>query len=185
MSVLDPDLAEPIRETIETVERLDVEGDGARLKLGTVGVETETLENYRAVARTRGFSFETDEPADKPGGTDAGPRPLEYFLAGLAFCHQAQIVRNALLAGIEVEGLELAVEANVDPRGGRGVGDVPSGFAGDEIRVTVRLETPADPETVAEVVGRADEQCHARGALSRPMAFDDELVVNGEVVDRD
>lgn len=183
MSILDSELEGEIRETIRTIERLDTDGDGARIKLGTVGVETETVENYRATARTRGFSFETDEPETKPGGTDAGPRPLEYFLAGVAFCHQAQVVRNAILAGVDLDSLEVEIEANVDPRGGRGIAGVSPGFVEDEIRTTIRVETPAGPESVAEVIERADAQCHARGSLSRPMSFDDELVVNGEAVD--
>lgn len=54
---------------------------GAKISFRAVA---RILENVHLEARVRGHRLECDEPAER-GGTNRGPAPLDYFLAGAAF----------------------------------------------------------------------------------------------------
>jgi len=135
MSLVDTSLQERLRRRIERLR------DARELKHGHPQVETGTIRNYHARARADGFSFDADEPVSKVGGTGTAPRPLRYFLAGVAFCLQAQYVRNAISMGIELDELSVDVKGEIDRRGGLGLRDDPADFEGIEYTTTLRTES--------------------------------------------
>lgn len=172
--VLDWDLQPAVWEEIETLRSTD------HIPMGDNDVMTELVSNFYGRARARDFSFESDEPASLAGGSNQGPRPLEYFLAGFTFCQQVIYAKNALATGIEIENLSIEANGQVDPRGVLGVGDVEPGFLDDTISYTTHIESEADPEEVAELVDLAENHCPAHRALRAPTTFDREIRLNGE-----
>ena len=91
----------------------------------------------------RSFRLVVDEPAAL-GGQDTAPNPVEYLAAGLCGCITAGIVTNAAMFGVEVEGLEVTVDADINVLGLFGIDrSVPSHC--NRITYTVKLngENPA------------------------------------------
>lgn len=172
--VVDWDLQEAVWDEIETLRGAD------RVPVGENAVTAELVENFHGRAEARTFDFESDEPATMAGGRDRGPRPLEYFLAGFAFCQQVIYAKNSLATGIEIDGLEIDVNGDVDPRGVLGVEGASPGFVDDEIEYTTHIESPAHPDEVRELVELAERHCPAHAALRKPMSFDRDIVLNGE-----
>lgn len=172
--VLDWELQDAVIDEIATLR------DATRVSVGNNDVETELVENYHGRANARQFTFESDEPGTMAGGENRGPRPLEYFLAGFAFCQQVIYAKNALATGIEVADLSLEVHGDVDPRGVLGVADADPGFVDDEIRYTTYIESPASEAEVRELVDLAEHHCPAHASLRDSMNFDRTIVLNGE-----
>ncbi|HYB31190.1 MAG TPA: OsmC family protein [Solirubrobacteraceae bacterium] len=105
----------------------------------------------------RHHSVKVDEP-DALGGEDLGANPVEHALIALASCQAITYRFWAAKLGIELEGLEITAEGDLDVRGFFGFDDgVRPGFTG------VRLEiTPAGPETAAryqELADAVDAHC--------------------------
>jgi uncharacterized OsmC-like protein len=171
MSLIDTTLRERLNRRIEGLQ------DAREIKPGHPSVETETLSNYHARAHADGFTFDADEPVSKVGGTGTAPRPLRYFLAGFAFCLQAQYVRNAIRMGIELDELAVDVESEIDRRGGLGFRDEPADF--ESIGYTTTLRTDAPDAEVRELVERAEACCYVHGTLSKAVDLDGTTVVNG------
>lgn len=177
MSILDHDLREAVQAEVDRMRNAD------RVPKSPNEAETEVVENFYAKVRARDFTFESDEPARKVGGSDRGPRPLEYFLAGLNLCQQAIYVQNSLEQGLDLDALSISVSGDVDPRGTVGIGDVPPGFVDDTIEYTTNIETNEDRETIAELVKHVEHHCPAHATLRTPMSFDRDIVVNGTKLD--
>ena len=175
--VLDWELQDAVIDEITTLR------DADRVPTGNNDVETELLENYYGRATARSFSFEADEPATMAGGENRGPRPLEYFLAGFAFCQQVIYAKNALATGIEFTDLSMEVHGDVDPRGVLGVQGASPGFVDDELQYTTYIESPASESEVRELVELAERHCPAHASLRGGMDFDRTIVHNGEPLD--
>ncbi|WP_435067412.1 OsmC-related (seleno)protein [Haloplanus sp. C73] len=171
MSLVDTTLQDRLARRIEGLRT------ARELKPGHPSVATETIRNYHARAHADGFVFDADEPVSKIGGTGTAPRPLRYFLAGFAFCLQAQYVRNAIRMGVELDELSVDVESEIDRRGGLGLRDDPADF--ESIAYTTTLETDADRETVRELVDAAETCCYVHGTLSAAVDLTGTTVVNG------
>ncbi|WP_251341774.1 OsmC family protein [Haloplanus halophilus] len=171
MSVVDTTLQERLTRRIEGLR------NAGELKPGRPSVETETLRNYHARARADGFVFDADEPVSKVGGTGRAPRPLRYFLAGFAFCLQAQYVRNAVRMGIDLDELAVDVDGEIDRRGGLGLREAPADF--ERIGYTTTLRTDASEERVRDLVDAAESRCYVHGTLSAALPLDGTTVLNG------
>lgn len=170
--VLDMALRDGVEREIERMR------NAKRVKLADNRASTELVENLHGRATAREFTFDSDEPAHVTGGEDRGPRPLEYFLAGWAFCQQVQYARNALLAGTPLDGLELSVSGDVDPTDF--LDDDPSAFADDELRLTAHIESDASRAEVRDLVRQAQSDCYAHGSLEREMTLKTDVYLNDD-----
>jgi uncharacterized OsmC-like protein len=138
-----------------------------QVDLGTVGALVQVIQQHPAEARTTwaavvdwtgGFRSEarvrsfapiaSDEPATLGGG-DTAPNPVEQLLAALGNCLAVGYAANASVAGIEIRGLRIAVDGDIDLRTFLGLGGGHAGFSA--IRVSVDLDTGADETAVAEL----------------------------------
>lgn len=142
-------------------------------------VTTEVIRGFYGKAETRGFEFFSDEP-EVGGGKNKGPRPLEYFLAGFAFCQQVQYVKYAALRDLKIENVEMDVKGYVDQRGILDIGDVESGFK--NIKYEVKLETDESIETVKNLVEKVEDVCPAHAALKKSTELRRKIIVNGEEI---
>jgi uncharacterized OsmC-like protein len=176
MSLVDTTLQARLNRRIDGLRR------ARALKPGRPSVTTATLRNYHARARADGFVFDADEPVSKVGGTGTAPRPLRYFLAGFAFCLQAQYVRNAIRMGIGLDELAVDVESEIDRRGGLGLREDPADF--EAISYTTTLRTDADESAVRDLVDAAESCCYVHGTLSKAVTLDGTTVLNGSALDR-
>ena len=106
---------------------------------------------------SRQHSVKVDEPPTL-GGKDAGANPVEHALIALASCQAITYRFWAEKLGIELEGLEVTAEGDLDVRGFFGFDEsVRPGFT------AVRLEiTPSGPESAEryqELAEAVDAHC--------------------------
>ncbi|HEX6418278.1 MAG TPA: OsmC family protein [Acidimicrobiales bacterium] len=135
-----------------------------------------TVDTFFGVGEERSHDKVTVLDADHPAvlvGTDKGPTPVEYVLAGLAACLTAGIGNIAAARGVELTKVESTVEGDIDLQGILGLSDqVRNGFEG--IRVSFSIEGKASEEQLRRVV----EQSRSRSAVY-------DIVTNGVPVSVD
>jgi uncharacterized OsmC-like protein len=111
----------------------------------------------------RAFTFRTDWPPEV-GGRDTGPSPGEAILGALGGCVAMTYITKAATRGVDIEELEVAIEATVDLRGVFELDTVRAGLAGAS--VTIRVQSDADDAVLDEL----------RLAVTRASAVFDSLV---------
>ena len=124
---------------------------------------------------TRGHSVKVDEPAAL-GGEDLGANPVEHALIALASCQAITYRFWAVRLGIELEGLEVSAEGDLDVRGFLGFDDqVRPGFT------AVRLEvTPLGPESAEryeQLAHAVDAHCPVLDLFANPTPVERKLAV--------
>ncbi|ATY85115.1 peroxiredoxin [Kyrpidia spormannii] len=120
-------------------------------------------DRVRSSARIRGHEVTIDEPAVL-GGTDLGPNPVELVLAALGGCLNVLITSLAPRHGVEVRGVEIRVEGDLDPDGFQEKQpNVRPGF--QEIRYQVHVESPSAPELVRELLAHVERVCPVKDTL--------------------
>lgn len=103
--------------------------------------------------RTEPFIVDADEPPVLLGHNIA-PNAGEYLLHALAACVTGTIAYHAAARGIALDGLECAVDGDVDLRGFLGLdGTVRPGF--QQIRVAITASGEFDDSQFAELAGLA------------------------------
>jgi uncharacterized OsmC-like protein len=110
----------------------------------------EELESAGDVT-ARTFTFRTDWPPEA-GGRDSGPAPGELILAALGSCLASTYVVQATTRGIDIDELEVTLEAWVDFRGQFELAPVRPGLGG--VRATVSVRSEADDDAL-EALGQA------------------------------
>jgi len=105
-----------------------------------------------------------DEP-EKLGGTDQGPNPLEYMLAGLAGCINATGHMVAKELGFEIRDLSIDIMGELNPARfmGRPTADR-SGFT--VVKVEVRLEADVNDETRQDWIESVESRCPVSDTIS-------------------
>lgn len=78
------------------------------------------------------------------GGAASGPSPGWLLRAALASCTATAIAMRAALQGIELRGLEVSVNGDVDIRAAVGIEDVSLAMSG--IRMTIKIRSENAPE---------------------------------------
>ncbi len=117
--------------------------------------------------RVRGHRFSVDEPADL-GGSDLAANPVELALSALGSCQAITYRVWADKLGIELEGVRVDVEGDLDVRGFFGFVDgVRPGY--NDVRVTVTLTGPESDETYARLTGQVDAHCPVLDIFAAPV----------------
>lgn len=103
---------------------------------------------FRSSSKVRDFEpVASDEPAGL-GGTDTAANPVEQLLGALGNCLAVGYAANATAAGITIDKLTIDLEGDVNLKTFLGLDA--GGNAGYEgIRVTVNLDSDADPDQLA------------------------------------
>ncbi|GAB3417274.1 OsmC family protein [Haloparvum alkalitolerans] len=121
----------------------------------SVTAEGET--SSRTTVSVRDFEFVVDEPT-AVGGTNEGPTPVEYLLGAWAGCLNLTAHNVAADRGVEIEGIELGLEGDLDPRKfAHGSDGARAGF--QEIRVEVKLAADGDDEALDGFAAEVEERC--------------------------
>jgi uncharacterized OsmC-like protein len=140
-------------------------------------VKSKALHDLQFRATVEGHSFISDE-RESAGGSDAGPAPLRYFLAGVMMCHHVWCVKSAALADVRLDRLEGEISgylAHGDGTQSRG------GF--ERVTVTVTVDSPGSVEDVKKIVDQASARCAAFVTLARGARIELTLLHNGQKTD--
>lgn len=119
-------------------------------------------------------------PMDEPeglGGTGTAPNMVEQVLGAYGCCLITGYVAQAGLRGIELKGVDVEVEGDIDLRGFFGLSEeVSPGYS--EVRTRVKLDAPgATPEQIKEIHDAVHATSPVGNALSRPVQLKTELIV--------
>ncbi len=96
------------------------------------------------------FTLDNAEPPVLLGGGTA-PNPVEYILHALAGCLTTTMVYHAAARGVSLTSVSSELEGDLDLRGFLGLDEtVRKGFS--TVRVTMRVESEADVETLESLV---------------------------------
>jgi putative redox protein len=140
---------------------------------GAERVDLRRVDHLQFEARKRDFVFYIDEPAER-GGTDKGPNPLAYFIAGAASCLMNQYATLAISRDIPLGDMELTARGHFDRR---------LGGAFEEIYYDLRLESPASEEVILDLSKEAERMCYAHNTLKRAgVKMVTNLFLNGKSV---
>ena len=162
-----------ITATIEANEQaIAAEPGNARVVFRTEGALTGPT-HVKLTAREH--AIEVDEPAAL-AGEDAHANPVEYALASLASCQAITYRFWAAKLGIQLDGLEIAAEGDLDLHGFFGLEDgVRPGFTG--IRLDVTPLGPEPPARYRELADAVDAHCPVLDLFANPTAIERRLAV--------
>jgi uncharacterized OsmC-like protein len=128
------------------------------------GATDEVEQAGEVTART--FTFRTDWPPEL-GGRDSGPSPGETLLAALGGCVAQTYITKAAVRGVDIDELEVAIEATVDLRGVFELDAVRAGLAGAV--VTVRVRSGAGDAVLAELGRTVTRASAVYDSLTHPV----------------
>jgi uncharacterized OsmC-like protein len=148
------------RENMETMRRQPEAGaitirtrhrwqNGAEIEGASDGIELADGKLERGH-----HHFHTDFPREM-GGRDSGPAPGETLLAALAGCIGSAYAASAAAQGVEIDEMEVDIDADVDLRGSYGIGSIPARPSG--IAVTLRIRSDAERSDL-EALGEASKR---------------------------
>lgn len=136
--------------------------------------ENQHIETFKATAEGRGWptkvsitdtewTLQMDEPVED-GGSNKGANPMQYFIASIAGCQneQAQVVAEEL--SIDVAGIDIQLEIDLDLAGFMGNTEHSDG-AYKEIRLQAVVQGSVTEEQIKELGIRVDKRCPILGLL--------------------
>jgi len=160
-------------ETIRDHVRKRHEANDETFLFGAERVDLRRVDHLKVEARKSHFVFYADEPAER-GGTDQGPNPLAYFIAGAASCLMNQFLTDAIYRGVKLEGVELSA---------RGHFDRTMGGSFKEIIYDLRLTSPASKESILSLAKEAEGMCYAHQTLKKAgVNMTTNILLNGEQI---
>ena len=129
--------------------------------------DSQQVQGLQSKTKIRQFTLTIDEP-ESLGGTDTGPNPVELILGALASCQEITYRAFAEALDIPLDRVSVKIEGDIDLRGFFAVDDnVRAGFK--DIRGTVELDSPASPETLAQLKKIVDAHCPVLDILQAPV----------------
>ncbi len=117
--------------------------------------------------------FEVDNPTFMGGGGSL-PGPMHYCFFGLASCYTGIFATMAAMLGIELKKVKTRVEADINFSRMFALGDQP---AIEEVRVFLKVVSPASPEKIREAEKMAQERCPVVFTLLNPIKFTPSLEI--------
>ena len=114
---------------------------------------------------------------EKYGGTNEGPNPGVYGRAALASCLALGYAMWAARLNVQIDALEIEVQADYDVRGELGVNDeVRPGYS--QIRYIVNVSSPASPEEIERWLDVADRYSSWRDNIANAVPVVSERRIN-------
>jgi uncharacterized OsmC-like protein len=138
-------------------------------------VDGELTGPTEVALRARGHEITVDEPPAL-GGSDRGANPVEHALIALASCQAIAYRFWAAKLDIELEGIDVVTEGDLDLRGFLGLDDtVRAGFTG--VRIKVTPVGPESPERYQELADAVDAHCPVLDLFSHETPIERRLAV--------
>ncbi|MEA2641359.1 MAG: hypothetical protein QOF51_2753 [Chloroflexota bacterium] len=159
-------------ETVEAAVDAGQSGSMTRPRLGTIRVDVTRLAQKRleAVYKSgdRAFEIEIDEPEER-GGTNEGPSPLGFFVAGTASCLLMQYVNVLQERPLPVESMKILARAHND-REARIFTDMV---------FQVSLTGPISAAEAEALARDASQRCFVENTLDKVIPLTTEVELNG------
>jgi uncharacterized OsmC-like protein len=102
---------------------------------------------------------------EKSGGGNEAPSPGVYGRAALGSCMAMTYALWAAKLGVELESIEVVVDADFDAGALYGIGNAPPGYTG--VRCSVHVRTRASEDEVHRVLDEADRHSPYVDVFSR------------------
>ena len=123
--------------------------------LGTMKSTTRLEDGMRCISTCGDWKIELDEP-ESVGGDGSAPSPGVYALAAISGCLAMCIKNFAVIDGLEIDAVNVDIEADYDEHNAYGLKPVPpAGYTG--FRIDIELESDAPEDQLQEIVGKAME----------------------------
>jgi uncharacterized OsmC-like protein len=117
----------------------------------------------------------TADVGKQQGGNDEGPGPGIFYRASLGSCLAIGYATWAAYMGVEINDLEVEVEADVDARGNYGVENAEPGYRG--MRYTVTIDSPAPEKEIHKMIKMADDHSPILANFRKPMEIERKIKV--------
>ena len=120
------------------------------------------------------FKMKVDEPVTMPGGTNAGPNPLDLFCASLGTCQEITYKLYATVMDIPLASVSADVAANINLSGFVGVGEK---VGMSNVDVTIKLDAPGvSDDQLQNLKNAVDAHCPLVSTISKPLELTTEIV---------
>lgn len=165
-------IADALAHPLRLVERGTGDGESGMVREHDVAATDARMATARstrgmqATVRSRQFEWRVDEPTDR-GGEDTGPTPVESFLGSLASCLALSVRTVADRRDIRLHDID--VTADGEPDDGRL----------ERIQLSVALDSPADRESLEQVVETAERVCFVNNVVDEDIEREIDLEVTG------
>lgn len=123
---------------------------------------------------------EADQPTGQGGG-GTRPGPMLYCLYGLASCYTATFATIAAMMGVELKGVRVAVESDVNFAPVFGLSEEADAAAGSDIgiiervRVALSVESEAPRQQIEEIEALAAQRCPGVFCMANAIPFETRL----------
>jgi putative redox protein len=127
--------------------------------------QLETIEQLGQPIQRR-FTLPGDHPPELLGH-DYGPSSVETLMAALGSCIAGTYAKEATARGIDIDGIDIELEAKVDLNGFLQLAPVRPGPSG--IRAKVRVKSGTDDVTLTELCEATKKASPVYDALTNPV----------------
>ncbi len=181
MTLLDT-VSVPSVEAAERAERLTSAGTAWGERIAADAANAQLTYRVKAVGEgavatriTVGkHEFVVDEPAAL-AGDDVAASPVEYALGALLSCQVVVYRLYAHALGIQVDGIEVLAEGDLDARRLFGIDErVRAGFG--DVRLEVRIDGPEPLERYEELKAAVDAHCPVLDLFENPTPVSTRIV---------
>jgi uncharacterized OsmC-like protein len=170
--------ATTIRETFERTAKM-LARKPSRGHLSAV-TKARITDGVRCEIEEGSWKLAADLPV-KAGGDDTAPTPGMLGRGALASCLAIAISMWAARANIQIDALEVEVQADFDARGQYGVGeDIAAGY--QEVRYVIAIDSPAPEDDVVRLLETAERHSPYVDVFGRGQSMRRILRLNGRDV---
>jgi len=136
------------------------------MSLLNFAIQGENENPTKLLVNSRQFKLIVDEPAGL-GGTDDGPNPVEYLLAGYAGCLNVVAHLVAKEQNLDIRKLAIEVDGDINPS--RLFGQSNDDRAGFKIiRVNISIDADADQPVIDKWLKEVENRCPINDNLRNP-----------------
>jgi len=120
---------------------------------------------YRLTGARQGRHHMRVDTGEETFDVDRDVNPVQHLLGGLVGCLNSTATTVSREMGVDIEGLEAAVEGDIDYS--RYKGEETDARAGlQNVRVTLTVDADADEETLADLLAEVERRCPVSETLS-------------------
>ncbi len=135
------------------------------LGIGTQTSVTTIVDGLLCDVREGEWTLSVDMP-EAAGGSGTAPTPGVFGRAALGSCLALTYMMWASKEGINIQKLEVEVQADFDEGAIFGTSDADPGYS--EVRYCVKIQSEADEADIVRLLDRADRHSPYRDVFARP-----------------
>ena len=135
------------------------------------------VDGLRCEIEEGAWRIAADMPA-KAGGDEPAPTPSVLGRGALASCLAIGVASWAARRGVQIDAVEVEVEADFDARGELGMNDgIPAGYS--EVRYAISIDSPAPVEEICELITIVQRHSPYLDVFGRALPLHGSIHLNG------